>query len=268
MVRQLARVLLILFLVIGIPFVAHATDMSQFSFEVLVQVQQEVAKELTKRPEWREVTVPQGVWEVGKDIPAGHWLISAYPGTYARVTVGDTLNVSQKTVSWNSAFFYTANVVSPEYRSFKEHSDQPSFDIELKAGLYVVVEHGSVVFSPFIGKPLLGFSSAAYSKAERNGSGISLNYKLEPGLYQIGDEIPGGTYDVRYSDTDEPFILTYSDVLGADGKPDLDFFYSYKLSFSTHKWHGGAHPVIMLDSAGYLLVEGRSCRLYPVEMGY
>ena len=260
---------LLLFLSLLVAPIENAEALfDDFTFEQLIQAQELISKEMRTRPEWREVTVPQGVWEVGKDIPTGHWLISAYPGTYARVTIGDTLNISQKTVSWDSDFFYTTNIVSQEYRSFKENSDKPSFDIELKAGLYVVVENGSVVFSPFIGKPQLGFSSAVYSKAEKQGSGLSLSYKLKPGLYRIGDEIPGGTYDVRYSDIDEPFTLTYSDVLGADGKPDLDFFFSYKLSFSTHKWQGGAHPVIMVDSAGYLLVEGRSCSLWPVDSGY
>lgn len=96
----------------------------------------------------------------------------------------------------------------------------------------------------------------------------SVWYRLEPGLYHIGDTIPGGAYDVRYSDAgDGPLILTYSDLLTA-GKPDLDFFYSYTISVDTRKWTGGAHPVIIVDNGGFLLVEGRSCRLYPVQIGY
>ena len=238
------------------------------TFEQLIQAQELIAQEMTTRPEWREVTVPQGVWEVGKDIPAGHWRITAYPETYARVKIGDILTQSLQDISFNSKFFLNESIVSPSYRNYHENVDKTSLDVDLYAGLYVIVDSASVVFTPYTGKTPLGFFSVPFSKSEKLEVGSTTVYKLEPGLYCVGDDIPGGTYDVRYGDGDQPVKLTYSDMLSSDGKPDLNFFYSYTISAETQEWTGGAHPVIMLNSYGYLLIEGRSCRLYPVEMGY
>ena len=64
--------------------------------------------EMMKSDKWQEVRVPVGVWEVGKDIPAGHWSITcaldtAYMG-WGTVTYCDKLKASGKEVDrwgWN-----------------------------------------------------------------------------------------------------------------------------------------------------------------------
>ena len=50
-------------------------DTVDLSFAELRTLQQQVAKEMTKRPEWKEVKVPKGFWRIGVDIPAGEYCI-------------------------------------------------------------------------------------------------------------------------------------------------------------------------------------------------
>lgn len=136
-------------------------ELSSFNFDELILLRQQIAQELTTRPEWKEVTVPIGIWKVGEDIPAGHWTISASDGNGPWVIVGSALEENGLDVdSWRSTmdgFYYKAELESPTYIFYKEGKSQSSFDIELKEGLFVQVKYASVVFSPFIGKPTLGF---------------------------------------------------------------------------------------------------------------
>lgn len=153
-------ILVSVILLMAAPWKAKA-DLSEYSFEMLIQIREVIAQELTRRPEWKEVTVPQGTWKVGQDIPAGHWTISASEGNGPWVIIGSALEANGLDVdSWKSSMdgsYYKAELESPTYIFYKEGKSQPFFDIELKEGLFVQVKYASVVFSPFIGKPTLGF---------------------------------------------------------------------------------------------------------------
>lgn len=50
-------------------------DFSSIPYEALINLHQQITKEIMSRPEWKEVTVPSGVWKVGEDIPAGKYAI-------------------------------------------------------------------------------------------------------------------------------------------------------------------------------------------------
>lgn len=152
---------LLLLLALLIPVSANAVTLSEMTFDELVALREKIAVELTKRPEWKEVTVPKGTWKVGEDIPAGHWHIRAFEGTAPWVIVGCVLEDNGLDVSmWNSSmegFYYKAELESPSYIFYKAGKSIDSFDIQLKDGLFVQILNGSVLFSPYIGKPTLGF---------------------------------------------------------------------------------------------------------------
>ena len=156
--KKFLSLLLVLCLLLPALAIAEVIDLSALSFDQLIQLRQRISQELTTRPEWKEVTVPQGVWEVGEDIPAGHWTISAVKTANSKIIIGTALdNTGHDIDSWNSDFFFWKRLKSSSYRYFDPVNDIESIDFELKDGMYVIVEDGPVVFSPFAGKPSLGF---------------------------------------------------------------------------------------------------------------
>ena len=55
--------------------IAHAADLSTLTFDELMALREQCQLEIMKRPEWKEVKVPQGIWEIGVDIPEGNYTI-------------------------------------------------------------------------------------------------------------------------------------------------------------------------------------------------
>ena len=51
-------------------------DLSGMSYAELLALRNQVQQELITRPEWKEVTVPPGLWTVGEDIPAGSYTLT------------------------------------------------------------------------------------------------------------------------------------------------------------------------------------------------
>lgn len=150
---------LLLALALLLPAMASTEiDLSALSFADLVALRQQISQELITRPEWKEVTVPQGVWKVGEDIPAGHWTIIPISGGYCSISISDAINQMGTDIgSSYSEYYFSDFIESPDYSYFIEGNSKPSIDIELFDGLYIVVKGCSCVFSPYIGKPSLGF---------------------------------------------------------------------------------------------------------------
>lgn len=115
---------------------------------------------------------------------------------------------------------------------------------------------------------VLFLPAAAVADVEIMGFGSSVWYVLQPGQYEIGKDIPAGTYDVRCSAEDDALVLTFSQMLDENGDLDMSWFYSFQITVSAGQWKGGCHPVIYMPSYGYLTVQGPRCRLYPVALGY
>ncbi len=60
-----------------LPCVALAdVDLTEMNFTQLINLEKQLQREIMSRPEWKEVTVPQGFWTVGVDIPAGTYTIT------------------------------------------------------------------------------------------------------------------------------------------------------------------------------------------------
>ena len=89
--------------------------------------------------------------------------------------------------------------------------------------------------------------------------------KLEPGLYEIGKDIPSGHYDVRFKGLDHVIRISYSSQLKDDGTLDMLYFYSYSLSYTAKDWWQAVYPVIYVLDGGYLQIEHSACELWPED---
>lgn len=135
--------------------------LAELPFEELVKARNCAIKQLDDlimaHEDWQSVEVPQGVWVVGEDIPAGHWTIKC-ADSWARVRIGDALAKNGKQVSSsNSDFYYSEQLHHPEKYGFNEKVDMIQMDVILLDGMYVDVSYANVIFTPYIGKPSLGF---------------------------------------------------------------------------------------------------------------
>ncbi len=137
------------------PAVAEV-DLSGMSFAELVSLKDQINLAMWQCQEWQEVTVPQGVWEVGVDIPSGHWTVVPADGAWASVSYGSVLAANGKSLS-SSKDRFSEIIVSPNSRIFTAGQDASQIDIDAKVGAYIVVDDGDVVFTSYEGKPSLGF---------------------------------------------------------------------------------------------------------------
>lgn len=150
---------LILILALAVPALALADlpDISGLSFEELVQLRDQINLAMWNSQEWQEVVVPVGVWKIGEDIPAGKWTISAasnnaYVDTY--IVYCDVLEPSGLEGSARGSVFYYKTL---ENKNNNEGWYPKSIDIDCKEGLYIVISQGPALFTPYVGKPDLGF---------------------------------------------------------------------------------------------------------------
>jgi hypothetical protein len=107
--------------------------------------------------EGQEVTVPVGVWKVGEDIPVGHWSISLSTSTsskWASVKYCDRLDKTGTDAGnqFDCDIYAYLDVAAPTNDRYPQ-----VIDLDVKPGTYIIIGHGSVVFTPYSGKPDLGF---------------------------------------------------------------------------------------------------------------
>lgn len=152
--KKLFSLLLVLLL---IPCAALASvDLTGLSFEELVALKDQINLAIWQSEEWQAVEVPKGVYTVGEDIPAGKWTITASDETKAHIYWGDRLDASGVNLSYEGSIWEAELLYSPTYRSY-EKGDPTEVTWELKEGHYFIVQEGIAVFSPYAGKPSLGF---------------------------------------------------------------------------------------------------------------
>lgn len=158
------KILAVLFLlVLTVPAAAESVDLDSLSFQELAALRDRIQLAMMQRDEWQEVTVPQGVYKVGEDIPAGKWRIkccSEYPeNVWMRLTCiewGTELNDNKTGLSWEGrkggALIYNPNAE-------KYEGGITEYIVTLKNGDFVIIDNTSnkAVFTPYTGKPDLGF---------------------------------------------------------------------------------------------------------------
>ncbi len=157
--RKIYALILAAVIILAIPTVAFATsgkldiDLSKLSYDELVELKDQINLAIWQSEEWEEVEVPQGVWEVGKDIPEGKWTIKASDGNDCFVYVGPKTKNGGADVDWK----VHSRIVSEKSPYYDASKYVCEWIIELKNGQFVEIDSASAVFTTYAGKPSLGF---------------------------------------------------------------------------------------------------------------
>lgn len=131
-------------------------DLPSMSFESLAALRDQILMEMMTRDEWQEVVVPVGTYQVGKHIPAGHWVITCAPRNYCYVTVGGKLKDNKKDIVYGSSGYYHVSMAGTD-SGISDRGYPSSVDIELTDGMYVFIEHANVTFTPYTGLSTFSF---------------------------------------------------------------------------------------------------------------
>lgn len=150
--KKLVAVGLALIMVFTVSVVfAEGIDLSGMTIEELAQLKDRCQMEIMKSDKWQEVTVPAGFYQIGKEIPAGHWTIKPVKGDTAIVKWGTAIDDSGADIDiWNSKFAHTEQITSPT-DSYAKYNNVESVSWDLKEGEYIKIEDSAVVFSPYAG---------------------------------------------------------------------------------------------------------------------
>lgn len=153
--KKLIAILLILSITIPTLAFADIPDISGLSFDELVQLKRQINLAMWNSQEWQEVTVPNGIWEIGVDIPAGHWTIRAAEKCgpdYIIYSPALTENGHDVVLSGN----YIMECVCDPGAEYYSLEYKTSTDFVLEAGYFIRLDC-AMVFTPYTGKPDLGF---------------------------------------------------------------------------------------------------------------
>lgn len=134
-------------------------DLAGMGYNELVELKRKVELAIWNSKEWQEVTVPRGVYQVGVDIPAGHWTVKVAKGQrWAYVSWGDKLNEEKEGISFGGKRASVNNLIgNPNHKYYESDGGQAEYSFEVYDGEYIIITFADVVFTPYAGQPDLGF---------------------------------------------------------------------------------------------------------------
>lgn len=152
--KKIICAILSLAIIMALPAAAFADgiDLSALTWEELLELKAAITLEQWSRDEWEEVEVPQGVYKVGEDIPAGKWTITCKTGKYCDIEFGDKLAADGHSLSWSG--IYDSALI---FKDAGSDGRQTEYTFEAKEGYYIVIEDSPATFTPYTGTRDLGF---------------------------------------------------------------------------------------------------------------
>lgn len=151
MKRTLCIVLAFVLVLALAPAAFAEWDLSGLTFDDLVALMDQVQRAIWDSADWQEVTVPQGIYKVGEDIPTGKWTIKAPAGGYTVVKVGSQLDENGTDVDYHGE---SKPICGEDYKGYAPSSACACWTVELREDQYVSVNSGDCVFTPYAGNAL------------------------------------------------------------------------------------------------------------------
>ena len=141
--KRLFIVLLALLLLCS-SALAGSIDLTGMSFDDLIALRGQVDLALWNSQEWKKVTVPEGIYLVGVDIPAGDWQIESILGEQSSVSYFEKMNQYGTEADKDAYYFWDRVINIPSY-------EVKSIHLNLVDGMYVGISLAPVVFTPYTG---------------------------------------------------------------------------------------------------------------------
>jgi len=135
---------------------AEDIDLSGLSFDQLVELKEKIILAMWNSHEWQEVKVPVGIYEVGKDIPAGKWTVRC-AGDFTFLDYGNELKPGGNDIVFGCERYGNATITNPEYTRYDENKDMVEFSFSVQDGDYIKIDRSALIFTPYTGTPDLGF---------------------------------------------------------------------------------------------------------------
>ena len=130
---------------------AENIDVSNLSIDELALLRDRCLMEIMKSERWQEVKVPAGVYQIGKEIPAGRWTIKPVDGDTAVVQWGTALDASGTKLDVRNSDFLIAEQITSPNDSYAKYNNVESVTWQLRENDYIVIESSAVIFSPYAG---------------------------------------------------------------------------------------------------------------------
>lgn len=127
-------------------------DLSGLSLAELVELKQQITIAMWETEEWQEVEVPVGMYEIGVDIPAGYWTITAVYNDSSALTWGYQVEEGRAHIARDSQIEY-ALITAKTSPSWPINQIE-SVSWELINGTFLRVGGAPVIFTPFTGHDL------------------------------------------------------------------------------------------------------------------
>lgn len=137
--------------------ISATLEKNETLYTALVAIRNTIQRHIWDTDEWQEVTVPQGVWIVGEDIPSGTWTAKCAGKAYCTViSWGEQLTENGESIRFDGRYSYYNAVYNPNNVLFTEGLGT-EYTFSVQKGDYVVIDSGAAIFMPYAGKPDLGF---------------------------------------------------------------------------------------------------------------
>lgn len=131
-------------------------NLSKFDIWELAALRDLCQEIIMESDSWQEVEVPQGVWWVGFQIPAGKWTVCCKTGDFCTFSWGERLRDNEKDIDPRGRCDYV--IISNPASNYYEIGDITEYTFEVYMHEYIVIDNAPAVFTPYQGKPDLGFT--------------------------------------------------------------------------------------------------------------
>lgn len=143
--KKLFCMILVGILIMSVAW-AEEIDLSGLSLRELEALRNRCLLEMFSREDWQEVSVPQGVYQVGVHIPAGTWTVQCKSGYFTTVEWGEKLESNGQEIDVTKRSDYQT-IYNPEHKR-TEASDRISYTFTVRSGDYIIIDHAPAVFTP------------------------------------------------------------------------------------------------------------------------